>query len=746
MAKSILELNTKTDTIDKERLNRHDIFDTNIDSDEEDVEDDDYIKPNRTISEYEKIAGRKIFLHDVNSEPIYSEEAVSRNTVNKDYRQALDKLQKDKEKLDKKEAAKAYLNISQGNFVRETRPKSATSIDNVSTPNRNNIVSNVSGRNTSKLDEIYHDTSNKYKHNHNDIDEKQSDIYDDSLTKKTFEKNKDKYKEILSDFNTSTSNIPKKAKEVYTGEENELRVEPKIVKSGIQLTINDVPKRPAVSESKQTVSIPKPYRYNPPPIDLLDESVESNADEIENSKKIAQQIIDMYARFKLDTELVGCSIGPTFTRYELKLNTPGRSISSVSNYDTDLSYELGGKKIRMEVPIPGKNAFGIEVPNQHRIKVYVRSLIENPKFRDAKSPLTCALGQDIAGECVTVQINKLIHTLMAGTSGSGKSVCLNVLLASLLYKASPEDVRLIIIDPKRVEFAGFTNLPHMLVPKPIVDLEKSLQALEWLIKEMERRYQKFEENYVRNIEEFNNCRKVKNNEENKMYYIVLIFDEVADYMSQAKKEIDDKIKRLAAKARAAGIHLILATQRPTTDVITGTIKANMSSRMALTVKTYIDSKTILDDGGAEYLLGYGDMILAPYGGEKTRVQCGYMSNEELYSILDYIRDNNEARFDPAIEEEMFNPDDGNGGGFNPSDPNSMDFDPLLKDCLKFFLQTKRASASSLQAYFNIGFPRASKIVAQMEKAGYIGKDAGGRATLFISEQEYEEKFGEGIND
>ena len=760
----ILNLNNNSSTYEnKNKLDKNDIFtsddseelvDENEDLDFEEIEPIKKYAPIRTLGEFESRAGRKVVLHDVNDEPIFSPEAIRNQKQNTDYKEALANVQKQKEHYDKKQAALEYLNISKGDFVRKTKPNNA-GIDNVSKPRQNNIVNNVKDveQNHQRLNSYQKSTENdasKYikdfkqgsRHNQQD---NSYDIYDENLTKQKYEQNQNNFTSNLDRVNDAISSLSSKVKENYTFDDNNSRVEAQKVQAGVQITINDLPKRPTIQPKPQPVAI-KPYRYTPPPVELLDETVETNSAEEENTKIVAQKIIETYANFQLDTSLVGYSIGPTFTRYELQLNTRGKQISTVSNYAQDLCYELGVETVRMEVPIPGRNAFGVEVPNKNRVKVNLRTLIESPKFKNAKSPLTAAIGQNISGECVTVQINKLIHTLMAGTSGSGKSVCLNVLLTSLLYKASPEDVRLLIIDPKMVEFSMFTNLPHMLVPKTIVSLEKALQALDWVIKEMERRYKKFEENFVKNLEEFNESQKVKSFEEEKMYYIIVIFDEVADYMAQARKEIDDKIKRLAAKARAAGIHLILATQRPTTDVITGTIKANMSSRMALTVKTVIDSRTILDEGGAECLLGYGDMILAPYGGNKVRLQCAYLSNEELKSILDFIRDNNEARFDPSIEEDMFNPDSNSASNFNSSDPNSMEFDSLMKDSLKLFLRINRASASAIQANFNVGFPRASKIVAQMEKAGFVGKDAGNKAILLITQQEFEEKFGEGIND
>lgn len=754
-AKEILNLNNNPNLYEnKDKLDKNDVFTSFNDDIEDEIEDTteeieediEAYRPSRTIGEFESKAGRKVVLHGVNDEPIFSQEDISHPKPNTDYKEALASVQKQKEAIDKKKAALDYLQITKGNFVRTSSPTTDTVIDNVSAPKRhstiNNVkeperkapISNISRSNNDASTYIQNHTTKVTKN-----EDKPFDIYDEGLTKDTFTRNADKYRGVVDKFGDATEAITKKQDDIPI-------FEPRKVGNGVQIDISEIPKRPQVEQGlPPKPTPPKPYKYTPPPIELLDETVETNDSEVANSEIVAQKIIDTYASFQLDTSLVGYSIGPTFTRYELQLNTRGRTISTVSNYAQDLCYELGVQNVRMEVPIPGRNAFGVEVPNKNRVKVNLRSLIESPKFKNSKSPLTAAIGKDISGECVTVQINKLIHTLMAGTSGSGKSVCLNVLLASLLYKASPEDVRLLIIDPKMVEFSMFTNLPHMLVPKTIVDLTHALQALDWVIKEMERRYKKFEENYVKNLEEFNECKKVKSYEEAKMYYIIVIFDEVADYMSQARKEIDDKIKRLAAKARAAGIHLILATQRPTTDVITGTIKANMSSRMALTVKTAIDSRTILDDTGAECLLGYGDMILAAYGANKVRLQCGFISNEELANILEFIRENNEARFDPAIEEEMFNPDDGNSGGFNSSDPNSMDIDPLMKDCLKFALRINRVSASSIQANFSIGFPRASKIVAQMEKLGYAGK-SGGKSILLITEQEFEEKFGEGLND
>ena len=347
----------------------------------------------------------------------------------------------------------------------------------------------------------------------------------------------------------------------------------------------------------------------------------------------------------------------------------------------------------------------------------------------------------------SVDFNKLSKGSLFGifgATGSGKSVCLNSLLISLIYKASPADLRLLLVDPKRVEFTLYNGLPHLLLPKVITDIDKALCALSWLIDEMERRFNIFSEARVRNLEEYNNTEEVINGTKEKLPFIVFIVDELGDLMLQNKKEVEEKIIRITQKSRAAGIYLIIATQRPSVDVITGTIKANLPSRIAFAVSSFPDSKTILDQGGAEKLLGKGDMLYSPVDmPDPIRLQGAFVSNEEVEAVVEYVKEHNEADFDSDIEDQMFNKKQ---GGFNAGGPNShQEFDPLMKDAVRLIIKTGGVSTSKIQRAFGLGFPRAGKIVDQMEAAGFISApDNKKLRTVFITQQEFEERFGEDL--
>ena len=529
------------------------------------------------------------------------------------------------------------------------------------------------------------------------------------------------------------------AKKVYTGEVKENIVDSQGFRP-VQVTWSDNTPKP--NNSIQQKMYKKPPTYIKPPLDLLKKYSTNIEADIDYVNEKGQLIVDTLKAFKIDTKIINAIKGPTFTRYELQM-APGISVNSVNNKINDLSMALEST-CRVQVPIPGKNAFGIEVPNKNRMTVGLREILESSNFQNSKSPLTFALGKNISATCKVASIDKLVHTLVAGSTGSGKSVCLNTMLVSLLYKASPDDLRLILVDPKTVEFSMFNNLPHMLIPNTITECDKAIAALGWLVDEMERRYRRLNQLGVKKISEYNESPEVISGAVPKMYYIVMVFDEVGDFMNRAKKEIEEKILLLAAKSRACGIHLVLATQRPTVDVITGTIKANLPSRIAFAVNSYNDSKTILESSGAEYLLGMGDMLFLPQGSnDMDRIQGCFIDNNELKSIINFVKENNEAIYDEEIEDQMFNKKE----GFDPTNGVEDQFDPLLKDCLKYFIKAKKASASSLQAYFGIGYPKANKIVLQMEKAGFVSAgDSNGRRTLFITPQEYEERFGENLDE
>ena len=635
---------------------------------------------------------------------------------------------------ERKKAALEYLNISKGKF--ETKSRQSI-VDNIKPEEKETIINNID--NSSELKKQSENNLNRLTNLNNRINILNNNSRELEAGVNPF-KNKEENsssKEFTrqDNFFENNNKLPEKARQAYTHEVSENIVEAQGFRP-VQVSMNEPSNKP-----KPTQKIyKKPPQYKRPPIDLLKKYSTGNNEDFDTMKEKGDLIVETLKSFKIETKIINAVKGPTFTRYELQM-APGVSVNLVKNKIDDLQMVLEGN-CRVQVPIPGKNAFGIEVPNSSRVTVGLREILESQNFQSSKSPLTFALGKDISGECKVACIDKLVHTLVAGSTGSGKSVCLNTLLVSLLYKASPEDLRLLLVDPKSVEFTLFNDLPHMLIPNTITDCEKAVNALNWLVEEMDRRYKKLSQLGVKKLSEYNETPEVLSGQIPKMYYIVMIFDEVGDFMTRAKKEIEEKIMLLAAKSRACGIHLILATQRPTVDVITGTIKANLPTRISFAVKSSIDSKTILDSTGAEYLLGMGDMLYLPQGSnDMDRIQGCFLDNNELKAVINYIKENNESDFDEEIEDQMFNKKD----GFDPTNGAEEVFDPLLKDCLRFFIKSKKASASSLQAAFGIGYPKANKIVMQMEKAGFVSAgDNNGRRTLFVTQQEFEERFGEDL--
>lgn len=658
------------------------------------------------------------------------------------------KTQKEIEDEERRRSALEFLNITQGKFETKTKKKG---FDNVEPEKA--FTSSINRNDQSKLEEerknnlsrlqsmreglsqsstqSSHEYVNPFK-----AREEKKDLYDEKFTKKEFNERADEYRRDNITINEKFNAIPKKAQEVYSGEANENVVEARGVRP-VQVSMNDPVRKPNTQKLYK-----KPPTYVKPPIDLLKNyptTIDLDQAYIEEKGNV---IVETLRAFKIETRVINAVKGPTFTRFELQM-APGIPAGAINNKIDNLAMALESS-VRLQVPIPGKNAFGIEVPNKDRLIVGLREVLESSNFQNSKSPLTFALGKDISANCKVASIDKLVHTLIAGSTGSGKSICLNTLLISLLYKASPEDLRLLLVDPKTVEFSAFNNLPHMLIPNTITECEKAIDALDWLVKEMDNRYRKLNALGVKKIDEYNETPEVMSGSTPKMFYIVMVFDEVGDFMTRAKKEIEEKIRLLAAKSRACGIHLILATQRPTVDVITGTIKANLPSRIAFTVNSAIDSKTILESSGAEYLLGKGDMLYLPYGSnDMERIQGCLIGNDELKAVINFVKEHNEAIFDEEIEDQMFNKKD----AFDSNNSADNAFDPMLKDCLKYFIKAKKASASSLQACFGIGYPKANKIVMQMERAGFVSAgDSTGRRTLFITPQEFEERFGEDIDE
>ncbi|MBQ7741297.1 MAG: DUF87 domain-containing protein [Eubacterium sp.] len=467
--------------------------------------------------------------------------------------------------------------------------------------------------------------------------------------------------------------------------------------------------------------------YVLPDVSILKLSKQKSQRDISNELKTnARLLVDTLASFGVSAEITDISRGPTVTRYELK-PAAGVRISKITNLADDIALNLAATNVRIEAPIPGKAAVGIEIPNTVKNSVSMREIIDTDEFDSQKSILSAGIGKDIAGNSVFCDIAKMPHLLIAGTTGSGKSVCMNSIIVSILYRAKPDEVKFLMIDPKKVEFSKYENIPHLLVPV-VTDPRKASGALGWAVSEMLKRYQAFSDTGVRDIAGYNKFVK-KHDDMEPMPKIVICIDELADLMLAAPKEVEDSICRLAQMARAAGMHLVIATQRPSVDVITGLIKANISSRIALTVSSAIDSRTILDTGGAEKLLGRGDMLYSPIGASKPlRVQGCFISDEEVESLCNYIKKQGESRYSEDIQKEIEEKavQDKNSSPFTDGDGEGDDFDPLFEKAVETVLENGRASTSFLQRKLGVGYSRGSKIMDQLEEKGVIGPQDGAK--------------------
>ena len=487
--------------------------------------------------------------------------------------------------------------------------------------------------------------------------------------------------------------------------------------------------------------------YVAPPVDLLnyvENSIRISDEELQDNIDRLEQVLE---DFKVPAKVNNVQVGPAVTRYELTMPR-GISVNKIAQMADDIAMTLASNgSIRVEAPIPGKNSVGIEVPNNQISSVSLRELVDSNEFRVRGNPLSFVLGKDINGDIIFCNLDKMPHLLVAGSTGSGKSVCLNTMLLSMCYKAGPQDLRLILIDPKMVEFSTYNGLPHLLIPEVITNKEMTINALDWAIKEMERRYALFAKNHVVNINEFNKLDAVKSKREDKLPFIVIVVDELADLMLEAKREIEDRIAKLAAKARAAGIHLVLATQRPSVDVITGTVKANLPSRIAFALTNYMDSKTVLDGGGAEKLLGKGDMLFKPQDKpEPRRVQGAFVSNAEISKVVEFIKQNNKPVYDDDTGKAIKNPYQEKEHTHDGVGMREQEFDPVLKEALRMFIQTKQASGSMISRRYSVGFNRAGRIMDQMERAGFIGPQEGSKPRqVLITMEEYNAIFGDENN-
>ena len=472
--------------------------------------------------------------------------------------------------------------------------------------------------------------------------------------------------------------------------------------------------------------------YNYPPLRFLNKSEKVN----ENAKNHELQIngkllVDTLKSFNVETRIINFSRGPAVTRYELQ-PASGVKISKITSLADDIALNLAAPGVRIEAPIPGKAAVGVEIPNKVVSVVNMSELISSPEFKGAKSKLTVVLGRDISGNVVIADLGKMPHILIAGSTGSGKSVCINSFIVSLLYKASPDEVKLIMIDPKVVELGVYNGIPHLLIPV-VTDPKKAKGALSWAVDEMLKRYKTFAENNVRDMHSYNSYvernPEVKDKDGNdlvKMYSIVIIIDELSDLMMVAPNEVEDYICRLAQMARAAGMHLVIATQRPSVDVITGIIKANIPSRIALAVSSQIDSRTILDMSGAEKLLGRGDMLFSPIGASKPRrVQGCYVTDEEIENVTNYIKIKENIEYDNNIINEI-NKNSQIDKKESKEAQEDAEEDPLLNNAIECVVAAGQASVSLLQRRLDIGYPRAGRLIDKLEKMGIIGPHEGSK--------------------
>ena len=501
---------------------------------------------------------------------------------------------------------------------------------------------------------------------------------------------------------------------------NKAKADPEVIDANLFKDVEEEKeeKKKAVLQLEHSLIVEDEH-YEYPPVTILSKPSKKTL------KGGARALTDTAARlqktlysFGVSAKVENVSVGPTITRYELK-PAEGVRVSKIANLADDIALNLAAETIRIEAPIPGKQAVGIEVPNEEKEAVHLREVLDTDEFKEHKSKLAIALGKDVSGKIRIADVAKMPHVMIAGSTGSGKSVCINTIITSIVYHAKPSEVKFVMVDPKVVELSVYNGIPHLLIPV-VTDPRKAAGALAWAVQEMEDRYSKFANKGVRDLKGYNKAIE-KENEMGKLPQIVIIIDELADLMMVAKNDVEDAICRLAQKARAAGMHLVIATQRPSVDVITGLIKANIPSRIAFAVSSQVDSRTILDSAGAEKLLGKGDMLYFPTGAPKPyRVQGAFVSDEEVEKIVDFIKSNGTANYSEDILETIENNNNKGGKevGMDDKDPED-DTDPFLMDAIQVVVETQQASTSFIQRRFKVGYARAGRIIDQMEERGII---------------------------
>lgn len=536
--------------------------------------------------------------------------------------------------------------------------------------------------------------------------------------------------------------------------EPEMGLEEIIPEPVVVETVHKKPKQPKqekaaieenVAEIEQiqpTVAEKTAQDYMFPPLSLLTKGENAQGDSQKHLQETAMKLQQTLKTFGVNVTITDVSCGPSVTRYELQPEM-GVKVSKIVNLADDIKLNLAAADIRIEAPIPGKAAVGIEVPNKENVMVRFRDMIEASEFQNHKSNICFTAGKDIGGQVVVADIAKMPHLLIAGATGSGKSVCINTIIMSILYKANPEDVKLILIDPKVVELSVYNGIPHLFIPV-VTDPKKAAGALHWAVAEMTERYQKFAEYQVRDLKGYNQkVEAIKDipdeTKPQKLPQIVIVVDELADLMMVAPGDVEDAICRLAQLARACGIHLIIATQRPSVDVITGLIKANMPSRIAFSVSSGVDSRTILDMNGAEKLLGNGDMLFYPQGYQKPlRVQGPFVSDGEVEAVVDFLKKQSTVVYNTEIEEKMNSVSVGSGSGIG-SAGSADERDAYFVEAGKFVIEKDKGSIGMLQRMFKIGFNRAARIMDQLEEAGVVGPEEGTKPRkILMSMSEFEE--------
>jgi S-DNA-T family DNA segregation ATPase FtsK/SpoIIIE len=497
-------------------------------------------------------------------------------------------------------------------------------------------------------------------------------------------------------------------------DKNSKKIEKKAIKK--QETKDDISEPMIKMESK------KNDKYKLPSTSLLTEiNNENKGDEKREIMEGAEILIETLKNFGIDCKLIQINRGPRITRYELQ-PAPGVKVSKITNLSKDIALSLAKSDLRIEAPIPGKAAIGIEVPNKNMSNVTLKEILESDEYINNYYDIPFAIGKDIAGQNIISDISGMPHLLIAGATGSGKSVCVNSLILSVLFKLTPDELKMILIDPKVVELNIYNGIPHLLVPV-VTDVNKAAQALNWAVQEMSNRYDLFAKKNVRDIDSYNTKEK-----DDRLPKILIVIDELADLMAASPKEVEDSITRLAQLARAAGIHLVIATQRPSVDVITGTIKANIPTRIAFSVSSYVDSRTILDTSGAEKLLGKGDMLYSPVGYSKfIRIQGSFVSDDDVKKVIDFLKETNSVRKekeeDSLVEIDL------------EKEPISEKYDDYIKEAVEVILSEGQASVSLMQRKLSVGYARAARIIDQLEDLGIVEGHVGSKARNIIMNEE-----------